>query len=139
MSPCKFHSVFRYKDTLKKKIQSDIGFRYACCNYKVTYYGKTYHHFFTRAVESIGISNLTGKRLKSVKKSAVSDHPLEWNCSIDFGHFDAQTNSNFLLRNSHLSKLTSPSSTKPSNHFRFSYLIKTFVAIIPPCTGLLLG
>ena len=34
------------------------------------------------------ISNLTGKRLKCVKKSVVSNHQLEYNCSIDFDHFD---------------------------------------------------
>ena len=36
----------------------------------------------------MGISNLTGKRLKCVKQSAVSDHLLECNCSIDFDYFD---------------------------------------------------
>ena len=36
----------------------------------------------------MGISNLIGKRLKSVKQSAISDHLLECNCSIDFNHFD---------------------------------------------------
>ena len=45
-----------------------------CSNCKVTYYGKTYHHFFTRAAEHMGISNLTGKRLKSVKQSFDFDH-----------------------------------------------------------------
>ena len=44
--------------------------------------------FFTRAAEHMGMSNLTGKRLKSVKQSAVADHLLECNCSIDFDHFD---------------------------------------------------
>ena len=34
------------------------------------------------------ISNLTGKRLKTVKRSAVSDHLLECNCGTDFDHFD---------------------------------------------------
>ena len=34
------------------------------------------------------ICNLAGKRLKSVKQSAISDHLLECNCSIDFDHFD---------------------------------------------------
>ena len=43
---------------------------------------------FTRAGEHVGISNLTGKRLKCVKQSVVSDHPLECNSSIDFDHFD---------------------------------------------------
>ena len=59
-----------------------------CCNCKVTYYGKTYCHFLTRATEHMGISNLTGKHLKSVKQSAVSDHLLDYNCSIDLDHFD---------------------------------------------------
>ena len=36
----------------------------------------------------MGISNLSGKCLKGVKQSAVSDHLLECNCLIDFDHFD---------------------------------------------------
>ena len=62
-----------------------------CSNCKVTYYtyyGKTYHHFFTRDAEHMAISNLTEKRLRCVKQSAASDHLLECNCSIDFDHFD---------------------------------------------------
>ena len=34
----------------------------------------------------MGISNLTGTRLKSVKQSALSDHLFESNCSIDFDY-----------------------------------------------------
>ena len=45
-------------------------------------------HFFTGAAEHMGISNLTEKRLKCVKQSAVYDHLLEYNCSTDFDHFD---------------------------------------------------
>ena len=59
-----------------------------CTNCKATYYSKTYRHFFTKAAEHIDISNLTGKPLKCVKQSAVSDHLLECNCTIDFDHFD---------------------------------------------------
>ena len=36
----------------------------------------------------MGISNLTGKCLKSVKQSAISAHLLECNCSIEFDYFD---------------------------------------------------
>ena len=36
----------------------------------------------------MNISNLTGNCLKCVKQSAVSDHLLEYNCSMDFDHFD---------------------------------------------------
>ena len=36
----------------------------------------------------MGICNLTGKRLKNVKQSVVSDHLLECNFSVDFNHLD---------------------------------------------------
>ena len=87
-SPCKLNSLFRCKDSLEKKIRSDIVYRYMRSNCKVTYYGNTYRHFFTRAAEHMGISSFTGKRLKCVKQSTVSDHLLECNCSIDFDHVD---------------------------------------------------
>ena len=44
--------------------------------------------FITRAADYTGISNLTGKRPKSIKQSAISDQRIECNCSIDFDHFD---------------------------------------------------
>ena len=87
-SPCKLNSFFRYKDSLQEKTRSDIVYRYMFSNCKVTYYGKIYHHFFTRAAEHMDISNLTGKRSKCVKQSAVIDHLLECSCSIDFDHID---------------------------------------------------
>ena len=87
-SLCKLNSLFRYKDSLQKKISSAIVYRYMCSNCKVTYNGKTYRHFFTRVAEHIRICNLTGKHFKCVKQSAISDHLLECNRSIDFDHFD---------------------------------------------------
>ena len=69
---------------------------------------KQKRHIFTRAAEHKGIFNLIGKRLKSVKQSAVSDHLLEYNCSIDFDHFDilpSDTNKfRFLIKESLLIK-----------------------------------
>ena len=60
------------------------------------------------------ISNLTGKRLKTVKRSAVSDHLLECNCGTDFDHFDilvsdAKKNSVIFPMKIYLSNVTSPS------------------------------
>ena len=46
----------------------------------------------------MSISNLTGKRLKRIKQSAVSDHLLECNCSTDFDHFDILTSDANRLR-----------------------------------------
>ena len=36
----------------------------------------------------MGISNLTGKRVKNAKESAIFDHLLQCDCTIDFDHFD---------------------------------------------------
>ena len=69
-------NLFHFKDSLEKKIRSGIIYRYMCSNCNVTYYGKTFCHFYTRAAEHMGISDLTGKRLKNVKQSSISDHLL---------------------------------------------------------------
>ena len=36
----------------------------------------------------MGISNLTGKRLKNAKQSAISNHLLQYNCTINFDYLD---------------------------------------------------
>ena len=46
-----------------EKVHSHNVYRYMCSNCKVTYYGKTYRHLFTRAAEHMGISNLTRNML----------------------------------------------------------------------------
>ena len=50
-STCRLGNLFRFKDSLEKKILSGIVYRYTCSNYKVTYYVKAFQHFFTRASE----------------------------------------------------------------------------------------
>ena len=82
------NTLLWFKDILNKKIFSFLVYRYTCSNCNVTYYGKTYCHFFSRAVKHMGASNPTGKQLKNIKDSAVSDHFLQCNCTIDFDHFD---------------------------------------------------
>ena len=69
-------------------IRSFLVYRYTCSNCNVTYFGKTYRHFSTRAAERMGVSNPIGKQLKNIKDSAVSDHLLQCNCTIDFDDFD---------------------------------------------------
>ena len=46
------------------------------------------YRFYDRVAEHMGISNLTGKRLKNVKQSAISDHLFQYNCTINFDNFD---------------------------------------------------
>ena len=60
----------------------------------------------------MGISNLTGKRLKTVMQSAIPDHLMQCNCTINFDDFDIlATESNkfkLLLRESLLIKRDKP-------------------------------
>ena len=48
---------------------------------------------------SSAVLESTDKRVKNVKKSAVSDHLLQCHCTIDFDHFDilASDTNNFRL------------------------------------------
>ena len=98
-SPCKLHTLFKFKDSLDKKIRSDLIYRYPCSNCNITYYGKTYRNSFSRAVQCMGISNLTEKRVKNMKESAISNHHSQCDCVISFDDFDvlASDTNNFRL------------------------------------------
>ena len=78
LSWCKLKTLLLFKDAFNKKSHSFLVYRCKCSYCNVTYYGKTYCHFFSRAAEHMGFSKLTGKRLKNVKDSIVSDHLLQW-------------------------------------------------------------
>ena len=60
----------------------------------------------------MGISNLTEKRLKSMKESAISDHLLQCDCAISFDDIDvlASDTNNFrlLIKESLLTKRDKP-------------------------------
>ena len=69
----------------------------------------------------MSISNLTGKRTKNIKQSAVSDHTLECNCSVGFDHFGilAPDRNNFrlLIKESLLIKHDQPQLNKTTKSF----------------------
>ena len=71
-SKCRFNTLFHFKDSLEKKFRSGIICRYRCSNCNVTYYRRTFRHFYTRVAEHMGISNLTGKHMKNVKQICPS-------------------------------------------------------------------
>ena len=123
-APYKLHTLFCFKDTLDKKIHSELVYRYLRSSCNAICYGKTYRHFFTRAAEHIGILSLIDKSVKSVKESAASDHLLQCDCTIDFDHFDilaSNTNSfRLLIKESLLIKCDKP----VLNHTITSFLLK---------------
>ena len=113
------------KIPLKKKILFGIVYCYTCSNCQVTYYGKTFQHFFTRASEHMGTSNLMGKHIKNAKETTISDNLLQCDSPITFDDFDIlASNSNkfkLLIKESLLIKHDKPVLNRTTfpleNHF----------------------
>ena len=70
---CRLSSLFRFKDIVPGDLASSVVYSYVCGGCNATYYGQTKRHLKVRASEHIGISALTGKKIKPTR-SAVSDH-----------------------------------------------------------------
>ena len=69
-------SLFRFNDIILKEISSHLVYKFMCSCCNATYYGESERHFFVRASEHLGMTPLTGKRVKNPKKSAIFNHIL---------------------------------------------------------------
>ena len=67
-------SLFCFKDKVPQYLKSGVIYKFTCGTCNGTYIGKSKRHQKTRFCEHLGISALTGKPIKSVLPSAVSDH-----------------------------------------------------------------
>ena len=95
---------FHFKDELPEKLCFGIVYSFKCNSCNAIYYGKIKRHFYVRATEHMGFSNLTNKLLKIVKQSAISNHLLTCNCNINFNDFPIlskdSNNFNLLIKES---------------------------------------
>ena len=66
-SKCRLYTLFHFKDSLEKKIRSGIIYCYQCSNCNVTYYGKNFCHFYTKAAESLVLQEIVQKTLGSLQ------------------------------------------------------------------------
>ena len=98
-SRSRISNLFKFKDTVNSKLSSHIVYKFMCSCCNTTYYGQTQRHFFVRASEHLGIIPLTGKFVKTPKKSAIFDHMF-----LD-GHKASFDNFSILLKESNLFKL----------------------------------
>ena len=55
---------FRYKDPTPKNFISGVVYKFQCGVCNESYYGESITHFDIRSVEHIGVSPLTGKKVK---------------------------------------------------------------------------
>ena len=92
---CNFRIVFQSKlinffiskDKIPVFLRSGIVYKLKCGGCNTTYYCKTKHHFKVRMCEHVGVSALTGKRVKGDKDSAIKKHHLFCNHSSGFDDF----------------------------------------------------
>ena len=69
---CKISNFFTFKDKIPSFLHSDIVYKFQCGSC----YGKTKRHFKVRMCEHLGISALTGKRVKGDDDSTIKEHLL---------------------------------------------------------------
>ena len=91
-------NLFNFKDVVNTKLSSHTVYKFMCSCWNATYYGQTQRHFFVRASEHLGITPLTGKFVKTPKKSAIDHALLE-------GHKASFDNFSILLKESNPFKL----------------------------------
>ena len=125
-SKTRLSSLFRFKDIIPKEISSHLVYRFtwSCCN--ATYYGDSERHFFVRASEHLGMTPLTGKRVKNPKKSTIFDHILLSGHDASFEDFTIllKENNRFKLR---LKESLLIRRDKPElNRGIYSYLLELF-------------
>ena len=63
-SPVRVKSFFTFKDKSPKMLLSGLVYKYKCGGCNATYYGKTKSHSKAQICEHLGISHLTGKKVK---------------------------------------------------------------------------
>ena len=82
---------FRYKDPVPKDLISGVVYKFQC--------GESIRHLDIRSGEHIGVSPLTGKKVKSSNNSAICHHLLHCNFLPSFDNFSvlAHENKKYLL------------------------------------------
>ena len=103
MSNKVFHS-FCYKnpipkDSIPKDLISGVAYKFQCGLCNESYYGESIRHLDIRSGKHIGVSPLTGKKVKPSSNSATCDPLHHYNFLPSFDNFSvlAHVNKNYLL------------------------------------------
>ena len=91
---CKISNFFTFKDKIPSFLRSGIVYKFQCGSCNATYYGKTKRHFKVRMCEHLGISALTGKRVKGDDDSAIKEHLLFCSHTPEFEDFSILASNN---------------------------------------------
>ena len=94
---CKLINFFTFKDKIPVFLPSGIVYKFKCSGCTATYYAyydKTKHHFKVRMCEHLGVSALTGQRVKGDNDSAIKEHHLFCNQSSGYDGFSILSSNN---------------------------------------------
>ena len=95
---CSIERGKQYKYIIKDKFllffRSDIVYKFKCGGCNATYYGRTKRYFNVRICEHLGVSALTGKRVKGDNDSAIKGHHLFCKHSSGFDDFSILASNN---------------------------------------------
>ena len=80
-------SLFSFKDKIPRYLSSGVVYKFTCGTCNGTYIGKTKRHQKTRFCEHLGVSALTGKPVKTVKATAISEHRTTCPCAPTLDSF----------------------------------------------------
>ena len=83
----KISNFFTFKDKIPSFLRSGIVYKFQSGSCNSTFSGKTKRHFKVRICEHMGISALTGKRVKGDDDSSIKEHILFCNHTLDFEDF----------------------------------------------------
>ena len=86
-SKTRLSSLLWFKDIIPKEIRSHLVYKFTCSCCNATYYGESERHFFVRASEHLGMTPLTGKRVRNPKKSVIFDRILLNGHDVNFEDF----------------------------------------------------
>ena len=85
---------FRYKDPRNKDLISAVVYKFQCGLCNESYYGESIRLLDIKSGEHIGVSLLTGKKIKPSNNSAVCDHLLNCNVLPSFDIFSILAHEN---------------------------------------------
>ena len=86
-SKSRISSLFHFKDVINTRLSWHIVYRFICRCCNATYYGQTQRQFLVRASEHLGFTPLTGKFVKTLKKSVIFYHMLLDGLKASFDNF----------------------------------------------------
>ena len=89
-----YSNIFTFKDKIPTFLRSGIVYKFQCGSCNGTYYGKTKRQFKVGICEHLGISALTGKRVKGDDDFAIKEHLLFCYHTPDFEDFSILATNN---------------------------------------------